>query len=1083
MKLLTLRFKNLNSLYGEWLIDFSEPAFTQEGLFAITGPTGSGKSTLLDAICLALYGRTPRLKVISKSTNEIMARQTADCFAEVTFESPAGRFRCHWSQSRARKKVDGALQETKHELADVNSGKIIESRKKEVAQAIEVYTGMDFDRFTRSVLLAQGRFADFLQASADERSPILEQITGTEIYSEISKQVHERQKIEQAKLSLLEAESAGISLLTDSEQRALSTALQQQIEHVQTYHAQQQPLLQAIQWQTELSRLTSECNQLQPQLASAQQALTQFAPQQQQLNRALLAAELESDYREVTIVAKQQREEQRAFTQLTDELPALTDRATQCGAIVLAANTALQQLKQQQQQLLPVLKQVRALDVKLQSGQQQRVEQQLAQQRLAAQLQKQQTIKLQLMQQLSQLVTDKQAVTRYLNEHQQDEGLNNQLTGMSEQLKALARLDKAILMQSEQLCQLQQTVHGAQHNLQQQTQQQQKLSEAISLRERQIATTGKALVDVLAGRLLREYQQEREGLFKQQLLLVKIEQLETERQQLRDNQPCPLCGALIHPYAAGNIPQLSEVDQTLARLDQLLMQAQLHEQVIAGDQRQLLQLYEQQQHVNQQVSQLQSILTADEARLLAKQQQLAEQRTVRQQEAERLQTLLASWQVRVSIEQLAEVLPHVTARAQQWQQAKDRLIRYEEQQNVLTYQQQQAQTLIEHWQADQVQKQLELEQLQLIARQQLAERQTLFADKIADNEEQLLHSQLLTAEQHAQQSQQAYLQAKEGVTRSQVQHQKLQESITNRALALSQLTQQLRQNWQCRGFQDEADFTTSLLSLAQRQLLQQQANALTATHQQLTLQLNDSQQRLQREQQKQLTQASSAELQQAISQLEQQLNQATELMGSLKQRLTAAEQAKGRFTQQQQQIALQSQELNRWLNLHHLIGSADGKKYRNFAQGLTFDVMVTQANQQLVKMSDRYLLVRNHHQPLELDVVDNYQAGEIRSTKNLSGGESFIVSLALALGLSKMASQKVRVDSLFLDEGFGTLDDEALEQALETLASLPQEGKLIGVISHVAALKERIALQLSVIPEAGGHSVLKGRGVRQITAK
>jgi exonuclease SbcC len=112
-------------------------------------------------------------------------------------------------------------------------------------------------------------------------------------------------------------------------------------------------------------------------------------------------------------------------------------------------------------------------------------------------------------------------------------------------------------------------------------------------------------------------------------------------------------------------------------------------------------------------------------------------------------------------------------------------------------------------------------------------------------------------------------------------------------------------------------------------------------------------------------------------------------------------------------------------------------------------------------------------------VVDNYQAGEIRSTKNLSGGESFLVSLSLALGLSHMASRNVRVDSLFLDEGFGTLDEDALDVALGTLASLNQDGKLIGVISHVAALKERIGTQIQVTPQTGGRSTLSGPGCRR----
>jgi exonuclease SbcC len=142
--------------------------------------------------------------------------------------------------------------------------------------------------------------------------------------------------------------------------------------------------------------------------------------------------------------------------------------------------------------------------------------------------------------------------------------------------------------------------------------------------------------------------------------------------------------------------------------------------------------------------------------------------------------------------------------------------------------------------------------------------------------------------------------------------------------------------------------------------------------------------------------------------------------------------------------------------------------------------MIGYANVQLQKMSDRYLLIRDNSEPLELNVIDSYQAGEIRSTKNLSGGESFIVSLSLALGLSQMASKNVRVDSLFLDEGFGTLDEDALETALETLSGLYQRGKMIGVISHVQALKERIGTQIEIVPQTGGKSVINGPGCRRV---
>ncbi|MBF0341745.1 MAG: chromosome segregation protein SMC, partial [Magnetococcales bacterium] len=161
---------------------------------------------------------------------------------------------------------------------------------------------------------------------------------------------------------------------------------------------------------------------------------------------------------------------------------------------------------------------------------------------------------------------------------------------------------------------------------------------------------------------------------------------------------------------------------------------------------------------------------------------------------------------------------------------------------------------------------------------------------------------------------------------------------------------------------------------------------------------------------------------------------------------------------------------------HELIGSVDGKRYREFVQGLTFERVLALANRQLLQMTDRYGLIPDRGQPLNILLVDDYQAGEIRSARNLSGGETFLVSLALALGLAGMASRKVRVDSLFLDEGFGTLDEDALEIALDTLAGLRRDGKLIGVISHVPALRERIRARIRVTPRTHGRSVLSGPG-------
>ncbi|VFS50463.1 Nuclease sbcCD subunit C [Budvicia aquatica] len=177
-----------------------------------------------------------------------------------------------------------------------------------------------------------------------------------------------------------------------------------------------------------------------------------------------------------------------------------------------------------------------------------------------------------------------------------------------------------------------------------------------------------------------------------------------------------------------------------------------------------------------------------------------------------------------------------------------------------------------------------------------------------------------------------------------------------------------------------------------------------------------------------------------------------------------------------EKIAQHQQEVDDLAYLNNLIGSSDGAKFRKFAQGLTLDHLVYLANGQLTRLHGRYLLQRKESETLELQVVDTWQADNIRDTRTLSGGESFLVSLALALALSDLVSHKTSIDSLFLDEGFGTLDAETLDIALDALDNLNASGKTIGVISHIDAMKERIPVQIQVKKINGlGVSKLDGR--------
>ncbi|MEZ4433569.1 MAG: SbcC/MukB-like Walker B domain-containing protein [bacterium] len=177
-------------------------------------------------------------------------------------------------------------------------------------------------------------------------------------------------------------------------------------------------------------------------------------------------------------------------------------------------------------------------------------------------------------------------------------------------------------------------------------------------------------------------------------------------------------------------------------------------------------------------------------------------------------------------------------------------------------------------------------------------------------------------------------------------------------------------------------------------------------------------------------------------------------------------------------LAEEEAKLRVLADLSELIGSHDGGRFRDFAQSLTLDAVVGLANSHLRELAPRYALMRVPSEDLELQVIDRDMGDEIRSVQSLSGGESFLVSLALALGLASLSARDTRLESLFIDEGFGSLDDKTLDQALSTLDMLQASGRQVGLISHVPNFSDRIGIQVAVVPEGPGRSRVEVRGWR-----
>jgi len=768
-----------------------------------------------------------------------------------------------------------------------------------------------------------------------------------------------------------------------------------------------------------------------------------------------------------------------AKRQVLGQIPDLTERLAQSQAALDQAEQRAGQAKQQLQDEQPLLKDVRLLDGQVGQAAEQLKTLQIDGRRLDGQIRQDQEHLKTIGAKREKIAKDQEQVRQYRETHAADSGLIAQLGVIRSQAADVQALQERASQQQIDIAAAKQSLQLAEKQRQEAVQAAQSLQTAAKTLKEKTQALADDLNRLLDGRLLREYQQDLTARLKTLALLKTIADLEDQRRRLRDGEACPLCGALDHPYARGQVPAPDEEQQAIEALQDVIDKAsRLEDQLrrldgqeraaagpIAAAEREVM----QSEHACQTAK-------AELDRLGREAAELAVQATHSRNDLLDLLRPYALSDVRFE-DGLPALLEKLAARLHAWQsiETKSRELEQTDQQLQAEQSGMQA-TLDARLESFRENTQKSDRQSHVLQDLQL-KRQQLYGKKQPDSEEQQLVRAIEAADGAVRSASLAAVQAQRDLDKRKTQAADLESALEQRLPALRDARADFERALDQAGLSDEAEFLTCRLADADRRALAEQARQLDARRQELRTRWTDTSQRLAAEEQKALWSESREAAETRYAQLNGEYQALHEEIGAIKQQLTDHDAARERVRIKQEQIASQDLVCRRWNRLHELIGSADGKKYRNFVQGLTFERMVAQANRQLSQMSDRYLLVRDPDQPLELSVVDNYQAGEIRSTKNLSGGESFIVSLALALGLSRLASRNVRVDSLFLDEGFGTLDEETLETALDTLASLQQDGKLIGVISHVQALKERIRTQLSVQPISSGRSRLAGPGV------
>ncbi|WP_417346769.1 AAA family ATPase [Ferrimonas sp.] len=1223
MKILSLRFKNLNSLKGEWKVDFSAEPFAGNGLFAITGPTGAGKTTLLDAICLALYHQTPRLSV-SPTQNELMTRGTGEALAEVEFEVKGQGYRAFWSQRRARLAADGKLQPPVVELVRIDDGAILAEKIKEKLELVASLTGLDFGRFTKSMLLSQGQFAAFLNASANERAELLEELTGTEIYGRISRQVFDNHKQAKTHLETLSARAEGVDLLSDEQRETLQGkrgADRIQEQSLQARLSDLKSLQGWLQKEAELGRAIDEAKQKQAQAAE------EFERQQEKLARLTRSEPAERLRPRLTEV----QDAEKQLARCRDQLAELADAKAQCAerqqqaqqqhAEASADKEKAQLAKVEGEalfnQVIPLDTQLEQLAKGLTSAEEAMQARAQTWKEAKEQLEGRKTALTEAQAQLSE-------AQAYLDSNANHGQLSQKLSGWQSRLEQLATLEQGIARLTPELEQgqkrlselsltrepLTQELKQAETELASANQMLSQADSDLSSLAQQPADALKAkLASLDAGQegrsklksLSERYAEIQEQLGERQKLSEKLtqelerigkeltekrQQYKTEHQQLKDveklleqerkihsleaeraklvaGEACPLCGSTEHPaVTAYQGIALSETEQRLTALkekvdslkeqgtrlgeQQKLVKEQL--EIKAGE---LKQLEEKRTKVTLQwgeqcvalkittapniadAQRLENYLESCRARradLDAKVGKLEQASSARQQasealakvkernhqlqlkssqlsaEAESVQQGLATALARSQelcqnrdalvqslspeLEALALTLPDsgdvdswlggLKAQAQQWEQAQQTLAQHSQVEVQLKEQHQSAierehQTGLEHQGAQSAWTELKEQCTQLGAR-----RQELFGTAVVSDERERLEQALVQATERMEVARNHQGEAEKESAALQGQLAQLEESKRELTERWTQSSKLLQNEMAHSVFASQTQLEEALLSDEEKQRLIElktelerlKAGAQALVDQAVTTLGNHQQGRPQ-------ALADDATLESLTEQVEATNESIRELiaaMAAIKSQLDSDNERRAGLQGLLEEIESARSQFDDWAYLSGLIGSREGDKFRKFAQGLTLDHLVHLANGQLDRLHGRYQLKRKAGDELALQILDTWQGDAVRDTRTLSGGESFLVSLALALALSDLVSHKTSIDSLFLDEGFGTLDGETLDTALDALDTLNASGKMIGVISHVEAMKERIPVQLKVNKVNGlGYSRLDSR--------
>ncbi len=1129
MKFLQLEILNLASLdkQGGEVINFEEGALGESTIFSIVGPTGSGKSTLLDAICLALYNRAPRYprkkgdknqnieifgeadanennRLAPTDSRNILTRGKKEGYSKLTFLANNGSiYRAEWHVR---------FQRVRYENAKTSLYKITrngEQLTEEIADWNELpnIIGLDYDQFLRTVLIAQGSFANFLTAKENERYELLEKLIGCEeTYTNIATEIKKAkdQAVDAYNQMAASVEAVKQNLLNDEELAQLQEEITLLEKAEKELDSQLKAISENLQWYEENDKQTKQIAIYQTDMEQAANAIKDIRAQiiRLQLHDEVQPAVnlLQEVERQIQSIHNQEEEILKSEAAIKSKEVGITESEHTLSYLKEVVNKAQEQLEKS----MPIIAEARALKTKMEAAMPN-----LKEKKEALELaQKENLTALKDVEENARNIKKWEAETEKTNL-----ALKTTKKEIAKQKQVLHEATQAV----EQAWEKEKNKTAGQNIEELQTQKsaaEKKLQDVLQAikvvahldaataekqkNEERIQLLGErnAKIDEALGKLIIEALEKETLTLRNAYTLMVSEKWEIHRANLTEGKPCPLCGSTTHPYHTDNRQfeeATTELSQLLKAKEDLLKLQQKQEKDLSGGRKQndgeVQTLQKQQEKLSGEIAtyeeewkaliaqypkipkeeaELKSLLPIYEDKAKEATSKLSLFNKI-QKEIERLtqlkdkavkdevayeskaSTILNNAQESTSIcaTKLAEYKALTTNLISQEKNKKEA---YEKALQAWNNTKKE----MEEWQA-QYQQILNGEEPDAAEQRLTAAKDE--ATKAADDQNENINK--LKAElANSKGSHQTML------SQNKTMKENLQEKEKELDLWIEEYNKQLAEKSIEPSLIDRNTIREMLHSAEDWNAIRREKDEKEKAVASTTALYKSAEKAHQQHLEHQPAQTRDALL--AIQQEYQERSQRNELIAA-NARMQNHQEAVKQLGDKAEALKLVTQEKDDWTAITDAIG-ADGKTLRKIAQCYTLSFLIAHANQEIRKFNSRYELQQVKHS-LGIRVIDHDRADDIRDTTSLSGGETFIVSLGLALGLSALSSRNISFENLFIDEGFGTLDPDTLATVIDSLAMLQSsQGKKVGVISHTDTMSERITTQIRIIKNGNSGS-------------